>query len=253
VVCTLGAVRTVELLADAAPALRASAAGLHSGHFNISELTVTLVLDHRVDLALGDPDAVWYAVADPDDVRRGFAEILAGGLPSSPWSMVAQVAQPDDVDGSAVWMSSVVPLRPADGPWTEERERAAAERLIDHVGALVGVDLHAGLVDVVVSGPLTWARRIGGNGNPNHIDQTIDQLLGWRTPGHGDMRSELDWLFLAGAGQHPGGGLSGASGSAAARAVLTPRGRRGGVVGRINGEARGLLQGARAYLAMRRT
>ena len=252
VVSSIGAPRTVSLLADPAPALRASAAGLHSGHFNVSELTVTVVFDRAVDLGLPDRDAIWYAVADPEDVRRGFAEVLAGQLPSSPWAMVGQVTQPDGVEGSAVWMSSIVPLRAADGAWTAASESAAAQRVVDLVGEVFGVDLRSGLVDTIVSGPSTWERRIGGDGNPNHIDNTIDQLLGWRTPGHADMRTELDWLYLAGAGQHPGGGLSGASGSAAAAAVLTPRAGGRSRLDRWRDEVVGLARGAVAYRRMRR-
>lgn len=252
VVSAIGLPRTASLLDDPAPALRAANEGLHSGHFNVSELTATLVLDRKIDLAFGDPDAIWYAVADPDDVRRGFGEVLAGQLPSSPWAMVAEIAQPDDVSGSAIWLSSVVPLCPADGPWTAKRERAAADRVIDQVSSVLGLALRDGLVEVIVSGPSTWATRIGGDGNPNHIDNTIDQLLGWRAPGHADMRTELDWLFLSGAGQHPGGGLSGAAGTAAATAVLTPRTGRTGAFARLAGEVRGLKRGLAAYLKMRK-
>ena len=252
VVSSIGAPRTVALLTDPAPTLRVSAAGLHSGHFNVSELTVTVVLDRAVDLGLPDPDAIWYAVEDPDDVRQGFAEVLAGQLPSSPWAMVGRVAQPDGVEGSAVWMSSIVPLRSAHGDWDEATELAAAQRVVDLVGRVLDVDLCEGLLDVIVSGPSTWERRIGGDGNPNHIDNTIDQLLGWRTPGHADMRTELDWLFLAGAGQHPGGGLSGASGSAAAAAVLTPRTAGRSRLDRWRVEVVGLAKGALAYRQMRR-
>ncbi len=252
VISAIGLPRTAALLADPAPALRAAADGLHSGHFNVGELTATVVYGHRVDLGLPDPDAIWYAVDDPEDVRRGFGEVLAGQLPSSPWAMVGQVTQPDDVDGSAIWLSSIVPLRAADGAWTPERERAAADRVIDRVGEVLGVDLRDGLVDVVVSGPATWAERVGGDGNPNHIDNTIDQLLGWRAPGHADMRTEVDWLFLSGAGQHPGGGLSGASGTAAAAAVLTRRTGRPGALARAADEVRGLARGLAAYRTMRK-
>lgn len=252
VVSAIGLPRTAALLDDPASVLRAAGEGLHSGHFNVSELTVTLVLDHRVDLGLDDPDAIWYTVADPEDVRRGFGEILAGQLPSSPWAMVGRITQPDDVAGGAIWLSSIVPLRPADGPWTPEHEQAAAERVIDQVGVVLGVDLRQGLVEVIVSGPATWADRVGGDGNPNHIDNTIDQLLGWRAPGHADMRTELDWLFLSGAGQHPGGGLSGAAGTAAAAAVLTPRSGRSGALARAAREVRGLRRGLAAYLTMRK-
>lgn len=252
VISTVGLPRTAALITEPVPRMREAADSLHSGHFNVAELTVTVVTEQPVALPIEDPDAVWYAVADPADVRTGFGEILAGRLPSSPWSMVSQVAQPEGVAGGAVWLSSVVPLERADGPWTPEREREAGERLVDHVGSVLGVDLRAGLVELVVSGPATWAQRIGGDGSPNHVDLTVDQLLGWRPPGHADQRTELPWLFLAGAGVHPGGGLSGASGTAAAAAVLgRPRGAAG-AAGRARDEVRGLWRGFQAYRTMRR-
>ncbi|MEQ6901290.1 NAD(P)/FAD-dependent oxidoreductase [Nocardioides sp. YIM 152588] len=253
VVSTIGVPRTTALLADEAPALRAAGADLHSGHFNVAELTVTIVQSERVALPWEDGDSIWYACAEPGDVRRGFAEVMAGQLPASPWSMVGDVAQPAGVAGGATWLSSIVPLERADGPWTAELEREAGERLVDHTSKLIGVDLRAGAVDVVVSGPLTWQRRIGGDGSPNHLDNTLDQLLGWRTPGHADQRTELPWLFLAGAGQDPGGGLTGASGTAAAAAVTTPVGARGGLGARVSTEVRGLTQGLKAYRTMRKS
>lgn len=252
VVSAIGLPRTEALIAEATPAMTAARTGLHSGHFNVCELTVTVVSAQPMTLPLSDPDAVWYAIDDVDDVRRGFGEVVAGQLPSSPWSMVGQVAQPDGVAGGAVWMSSIVPLRRADGPWTAGREREAGERVIDQVGRILGVDLREELVDIIVSGPATWAERIGGDGNPNHLDNTIDQLLGWRAPGHADMRTELPWLFLSGAGQHPGGGLSGASGTAAAAAVLSGSGTRDSVARRAAREMRGLRQGFTAYRTMRK-
>ncbi len=252
VISTVGLPRTAELLTDPAPRLRSTAADLHSGQFNVSEMTVTLVHSAPVALPWEDSDAVWYAIADPADVRRGFGELVAGSLPSAPWSMVGRVRQPVGVTGGAVWLSSVVPLQRADGPWTPARERAAAKRLVDHVSKVLGVDLRAGLVDTIVSGPATWADRIGGDGSPNHLDNTLDQLLGWRTPGHADLRTELPWLFLAGAGQHPGGGLSGASGSAAAAAVLAPSAGPPRLRDRVRDEARGLVRGFRAYRAIKK-
>ncbi|WP_300683434.1 NAD(P)/FAD-dependent oxidoreductase [Nocardioides sp.] len=252
VISTIGVPRTLGVLADEAPTLREAGASLHSGQFNVAELTVTIVHAAPVALPWQDTDSIWYAAAAPDDVRQNFAEVIAGQVPSSPWSMVGTVAQPEGVSGGATWLSGIVPLVPADGPWTAEREREVGEWLIDHVSSVIGVDLRAGLVDVIVSGPLTWARRIGGDGSPNHLDNTLDQLLGWRTPGHADQRTELPWLFLAGAGQNPGGGLTGASGTAAAAAVTTPVGASGRWTQRLGAEARGLRQGLKAYVAMRK-
>src|SRR5690606_3718602 len=144
----------------------------------------------------------------------------------------------DGVSGGAIWMSSVVPLHRGDGPWTAAREREAAERVVDHVARVLGVALRAHLADLVVSGPATWRRRIGGDGSPSHVDTAIDQLMGWRPPGHAHGRTELDWLHLTGAGVHPGGGLSGASGLAAARSVLAAAGERPGPIARAAQEWR---------------
>lgn len=253
VISTIGLPRTADLLVDEAPRLRRAARDLHSGHFNVSELTVTLIRDQPFDLGVEDPDAIYYAIDDPADLRRGFAEVMAGQLPSAPWSMVGQVRQPAGVTGSVTWLSSIVPLEWTGGPWTEQSEREAADRLVRHVSSVLGRDLGAGVTEIVVSGPATWARRAGGDGNPNHLDNTIDQMLGWRSPGHADGRTELPWLYLAGAGQHPGGGLSGASGTAAAAAVLTATTGDGPTIrDRLAAEATGLWRGFQAYRQLRK-
>lgn len=253
VISTIGLPRTADLLVDEAPRLRQAAQDLHSGHFNVSELTVTLIRDRQFDLGVEDTDAIYYAIGDPADLRRGFAQVMAGQLPTAPWSMVGQVRQPAAVTGSVTWLSSIVPLERAEGAWTERTEREAADRLVRHLSTVLGRDLSDGVTEVVVSGPASWAERTGGDGNPNHLDNTIDQMLGWRAPGHADGRTELPWLYLAGAGQHPGGGLSGASGTAAAAAVLTATDDTGPTLrDRLVAEATGLWRGFHAYRQMRK-
>lgn len=251
VISTLGAGRTAQLAGGAAPELDAVAGSLHSGLFNVGELTLSLVLERAPTVELEDPDAVWYLVPSPEDIGRTFAEVAAGQLPTAPWAMFARVLQPPGTPGDALWLSSIVPLRPASGPWTVDLEHRAADRVLRTASEVLGVDLSDGLVDRVITGPRAWAERIGGDGNPNHLDLTIDQLLGWRPPGHADGRTELDWLFLAGAGQHPGGGLSGSSGLAAADAVLSDR-RPRRAAGAAARELRGLIRAGRSYLTMRR-
>ncbi len=179
-----------------------------------------------------------------DDLRRGFGEVLAGRLPGSPWAMVAG-------GGTGVWLSSVVPLRRADGPWTPALEREAAARVVGAAGRILGADLSGG--EVVVTGPTSWAVRLHGDGNPNHLDLGIDQLLGWRPAGIPVPRTPLPGLYLAGAGTHPGGGLSGASGKAAARALLADTGDapRTSRRARVREEIAALWSGLRAYQAMR--
>lgn len=271
VVSTVGVPRTAEFFEEGSggtsgiATLRQDAATLRSGQFNVSELTVSIT---RADSAplLGD-DAIWFVQAGLDDLRRGFGDVIAGRLPSSPWSMVADVPQDPDVAGSAVWLSSVVPLERADGPWTPELEHAAGLAVVEGVSAALGRSIATEGAEIVVTGPLGWSGRVGGTGNPNHVDLTLDQLFGWRPPGGRGHRTVVPWLYLSGAGTHPGGGLSGASGRAAAEAVLDDAASGSGsakggareaatraraAVSGLAAEAAGLATAFRTYRSMRR-
>jgi phytoene dehydrogenase-like protein len=91
-------------------------------------------------------------------------------------------------------------------------------------------------------------------GNPNHLDLSLDQMLGWRPPGVVGSATDLPWLHLAGAGTHPGGGLSGVSGRRAAETLLGgARARTRARGGRVGTEVSSLVAGLRFYLAMRRS
>jgi len=58
-------------------------------------------------------------------------------------------------------------------------------------------------------------------GDLNHGQLILDQALFMRPmPGWSDHRTPVDGLFLGGSGVHGGGGVSGAAGRNAARAVL---------------------------------
>ena len=63
-------------------------------------------------------------------------------------------------------------------------------------------------------------------GDLNHGQLLLDQMLFMRPiPGWSDHRTPVDGLYLCGSGVHGGGGISGASGRNAARAVLKAAGR----------------------------
>lgn len=246
VVSTLDVRRTVALLTDPPEALRTAAAQAVSGRLNVCELTVSVTGVALPDDVGGPTGPVCFVQDGLDDLRRGFGDVLAGRLPASPWAMVAG-------GGTGVWLSSVVPLRRADGPWTPELEHAAALRVLTTADRILGTDLARG--DVTVTGPASWAARLHGDGNPNHLDLGVDQLLGWRPPGIAAPGTPLPGLYLAGSGVHPGGGLSGVSGRAAARALLADDGRapRTGVWTRARDEVAALWAGLRAYRATRGT
>lgn len=261
VVSSLDLVRTAGLVDDPPSALSGAARRVASGRFNVAELKVDLTFDRPLRPApmAHAPEALWTLQPGMGSLRRAFGDIVAGRLPDEPSALWADVAAMDGSaapgGGSSVWLSSVVPFRLADdGAWTPAVEEAAAERLLASVERVVGVDLRAKAREIVVTGPAGWARRLGSvDGNPNHLDLTVDQLLGWRPP----TRTSLPWLYLSGAGTHPGGGVTGRPGRTAARAVLADLGGGGGRAdgsrwGRARQEVEALWAGWGLYRSMRR-
>jgi beta-carotene ketolase (CrtO type) len=200
------------------------------------------------------PDALWLLGERPDSLRRAYGEILAGHLPTSPALMWAAPSETDPTAapaGKAVaWLSGFVPLRPASGEWTHQLEEQAAEHLLSGFAAITGTDLRDYAESVTITGPPAWGRRLGSaTGTPNHLDLALDQLLGWRPPGMAGYRTPLGWLYLSGAGTHPGGGLTGVPGRNAALALLADLGGRRGPTG---GRWRSLRAGIDLVRALRR-
>jgi phytoene dehydrogenase-like protein len=88
------------------------------------------------------------------------------------------------------------------------------------IGALV--------VDRQVVTPKSIERDYGASGgHPMHAEVALDQFYAWRPlHGFGRYRMPLRGLYLAGAGAHPGGGVTGLPGRNAAQAVLEDRRRK---------------------------
>ncbi len=107
--------------------------------------------------------------------------------------------------------------------WDKEREKAA-----DTVIALV--DSHApgfakSVIGRQIHSPLDLERRFGlVGGDIFHGKMGLDQLFSARPMiGNADYRMPLPGLYLCGSGAHPGGGVTGAPGHNAARAILADR------------------------------
>jgi phytoene dehydrogenase-like protein len=107
--------------------------------------------------------------------------------------------------------------------WDDEREAAA-----DHV--IATVDAHApgfakSVIGRQIHSPLDLERRFGLiGGDIFHGKMGLDQLFSARPMiGAADYRMPLAGLYLCGSGAHPGGGVTGAPGHNAARAVLADR------------------------------
>ena len=107
--------------------------------------------------------------------------------------------------------------------WDKERDKAADEiiRTVDahapgFAGSILGRQIHS---------PLDLERRFGLiGGDIFHGKMGLDQLFSARPlVGAADYRMPLKGLYLCGSGAHPGGGVTGAPGHNAARAILSDR------------------------------
>jgi len=112
---------------------------------------------------------------------------------------------------------------PGGRRWQDEAENAA-----DHILELVDRYAPGFKASVLGRFPLSpWhlEERFGLiGGDIFHGKMGLDQLFSARPMlGHGDYRMPLPGLYLCGAGAHPGGGVTGAPGHNAARAVLADR------------------------------
>jgi phytoene dehydrogenase-like protein len=106
--------------------------------------------------------------------------------------------------------------------WTAARA-VLEQRAIDTLSAYVPA-LRTSIKSVRSITPLDLERDYAlTEGDLNHGQLILDQILFMRPlPGFSDHRTPVDGLYLAGGGSHGGGGISGAAGRNAARALLRP-------------------------------
>jgi phytoene dehydrogenase-like protein len=164
-----------------------------------------------------------------DPLERAHDAAKYGRWPEAPVmeATIPSLVDPSLVDGATPGtqvMSVIVgsvPYALREGTWDERREAFG-----DHVVATL--DGYApGLARLVttrqVLTPLDLEREYGlSGGHPMHGEHGLDQFYLWRPLlGHARYRLVLDGLYLAGAGAHPGGGVSGQNGQNAAREILS--------------------------------
>ena len=120
-------------------------------------------------------------------------------------------------------MSAVVQYAPYElkGGWTEEAKQdfeAAALRVIERYAPDITQRITAS--ELLTPADIEREFHITG-GHWHHGELTLDQLMFVRPVcGAAQYRMPVDGLYLCGAGAHPGGGVSGAAGRNAARAIL---------------------------------
>ena len=119
------------------------------------------------------------------------------------------------------------PFRLADGSWDDERRAALGDAVVaalaEHFPNLEAAILHRHVLT-----PADLADRFAlPEGNIHHGEMTLDQVFfGRPTAGCARYRTPVEGLYLCGAGTHPGGGLNGRAGAAAAARILRDKRRR---------------------------
>jgi phytoene dehydrogenase-like protein len=109
------------------------------------------------------------------------------------------------------------------GGWEARREEVA-----DHVVETVdryAPGFKASVVGRLALSPLDLERRFGlVGGDIFHGKMGLDQIFSARPMlGHADYRMPIPGLYLCGSGAHPGGGVTGAPGHNAAKAIIADR------------------------------
>ena len=120
-------------------------------------------------------------------------------------------------------MSAVVQYAPygLKGGWNDSKKRAFSKTVIKTI-AHYAPDIERRITATELLTPADIEREFHiSGGHWHHAELTLDQFLFVRPVSSASQyRMPLDGLYLCGAGTHPGGGVSGAAGRNAARAIL---------------------------------
>jgi phytoene dehydrogenase-like protein len=160
-----------------------------------------------------------------DAAQRCYNECQQGLLSDDLWvdCVEASAIDPDLVTAGRHVLTTFVqyvPYRLQDGNWDDVRD-TLGDKVIEIIGRYAP-NVPGAVVGRDVITPLDLERRFGiTEGNIFHGDIRLDQLFFMRPlPGWAHYRTPFDGLYLCGSGTHPGGGVTGAPGYNAARAIL---------------------------------
>jgi len=167
------------------------------------------------------PTLAWMDEAYLDARRDGWSRkpIVEMLIPST----IDDSLAPKGQHVASLFCQHFAPVLPGGRGWDEVREQVA-DHVIDSVTRFAP-NFKAAVLGRQVLSPLDLEREFGLiGGDIFHGALTLDQLFSARPMlGHADYRGPLAGLYLCGSGSHPGGGVTGAPGHNAARAILADR------------------------------
>ena len=156
-------------------------------------------------------DAVLTTALDPSLAPEG-SHILSVAAQYAPFRL-RERSREDASEGSREDAS--------DGTWDEARREALGDAVVSTLSTYAP-NLEEAILHRHVLTPADLADRFAlPEGNIHHGEMTLDQVFfGRPVGGWARYRTPIDGLYLCGAGTHPGGGLNGRPGAAAAARIL---------------------------------
>jgi len=188
---------------------------------NFSALPGSEIADHHTAGIIMAPSLDYMDRAYADARRHGWScePIIEMLIPSSLDTTLA----PPGAHVASLFCQHVAPELPDGSSWDAHGD-TVADLMIDTVDRYAP-GFKSSVLGRQVLSPLDLERIFGlTGGDIFHGALSLDQLF-WARPmlGYADYRGPLKGLYLCGAGAHPGGGVTGAPGHNAARAILADR------------------------------
>jgi phytoene dehydrogenase-like protein len=161
-----------------------------------------------------------------DYMDRAYLDARAHGWARQPIvemlipSVLDDTLAPPGMHVASLFCQQFAPQLPDGSSWDEHRE-AVADLIIDTVDGFAP-NFRASVLARQILSPLDLERTFGLiGGDIFHGALSLNQLFSARPMlGYADYRTPVPGLFQCGSGTHPGGGVTGAPGHNAARAVL---------------------------------
>jgi phytoene dehydrogenase-like protein len=161
-----------------------------------------------------------------DMVERAYDDWKEGRWSRAPYidMLIPSQIDPTMAPNGKHYMSVFVqycPYNLADGPWTPEKRRAFGDTVIETI-ARQSPDFRDLILHAEIRTPYELEQEVGlTEGNIFQGELTFDQLLFNRpVPGYAQYRAPVRGMYMCGSSTHPGGGVMGAPGANAARAIL---------------------------------
>jgi phytoene dehydrogenase-like protein len=159
-------------------------------------------------------------------VERAYDDWKAGRWSQAPYidMLIPTQIDPTMTPNGKHYMSVFVqycPYRLADGEWTAAKRQAFGDTVINTI-AEHSPDFKSLILHAEIRTPWDIENEVGlTEGNIFQGELTLDQLLFNRPiPGYAQYRGPVRGMYMCGSSTHPGGGVMGAPGANAARAIL---------------------------------